>query len=184
MLLDLFPLNSVVFPHQKLPLNIFEPRYLKLIESCHKESRAFGVCLIKEGKEVGAPAMPFKTGTSVVITEFDKISDTLLHIMVQGERRFKIKRFIQEQPHIRVEIEWLDVKTPDFPGNYLALRKTLARLINDKTTIPENDNVFFGFLGALISVNTQAKQDILEMPVNKVIPALTGFMESIARQQW
>ncbi|MGR3318674.1 MAG: LON peptidase substrate-binding domain-containing protein [Candidatus Anammoxibacter sp.] len=182
MLLDLFPLNSVVFPHQKLPLNIFEPRYLKLIGNCHKESCAFGVCLIKEGKEVGAPAMPFKTGTSVVIKEFDKVSDTLFHIMVQGERRFRIKRFIQEQPHIRVETEWLDDEIPEFPGDYLALRKILAVLLNNKVTIPENNNVFFGLVGALISANTQAKQKILEAPVNEVIPALIGFMKSIIRQ--
>ena len=181
MLLDLFPLNSVVFPHQKLPLNIFEPRYLKLIENCHKESRAFGVCLIKEGKEVGAPAMPFKTGTSVVITEFEKVSDTLLRIMVRGERRFRIERFIQEQPHIRVEVKLIDDKIPDFPGDYLALRKILAVLLNDKVTIPENNNAFFGLLGALISANTQAKQKVLESPVDEVIPALTEFMESIIR---
>ena len=181
MLLDLFPLNSVIFPHQKLPLNIFEPRYLKLIENCHKESCAFGVCLIKEGKEVGAPAMPFKTGTSVIITEFEKVSDSLFHIMVQGEKRFRIERFIQEQPHIRVEIEWLDDKIPNFPGDYQALRKTLSVLLNDQVEIPENNNTFFGLLGALIAANTQAKQEILEAPVNEVIPALTGFMESIIR---
>ncbi|MDP6924247.1 MAG: hypothetical protein R2568_01780 [Candidatus Scalindua sp.] len=52
-LLDLFPLNSVVFPHQRLSLRIFEPRYLKLIEICHSEARSFGVCLIREGREVG-----------------------------------------------------------------------------------------------------------------------------------
>ena len=63
ILLDLFPLNSVVFPHQKQSLRIFEPRYLKLIETCHKEARSFGVCLIREGREVGAPAIPFEIGT-------------------------------------------------------------------------------------------------------------------------
>ncbi|NOR64499.1 MAG: peptidase, partial [Candidatus Scalindua sp.] len=44
MLLDLFPLNSVVFPHQKLSLRIFEPRYLQLIETCYREERSFGIC--------------------------------------------------------------------------------------------------------------------------------------------
>ncbi len=85
ILLDLFPLNSVVFPHQKLFLKIFEPRYLKLIETCHSEARSFGVCLIREGREVGAPAIPFEIGTSVVIREFAKVSDNLFNIVVQGE---------------------------------------------------------------------------------------------------
>ncbi len=78
ILLDLFPLNSVVFPHQKLSLKIFEPRYLKLIETCYREAHPFGVCLIREGKEVGAPAIPFEIGTSVVIREFVRVSDNLL----------------------------------------------------------------------------------------------------------
>ena len=72
ILLDLFPLNSVLFPHHKLSLRIFEPRYLKLIETCYKEARSFGVCLIREGREVGAPAIPFEIGTSVVIRELSK----------------------------------------------------------------------------------------------------------------
>ncbi len=50
MLLDLFPLNSVVFPHQTMSLRIFEPRYLKLIETCYRDASPFGICMIREGK--------------------------------------------------------------------------------------------------------------------------------------
>ncbi len=100
ILLDLFPLNSVVFPHQKLSLNIFEPRYLKLIETCHREARPFGVCLIREGNEVGAPAIPCEIETSVLIKEFVKFSDKLFKIVDQSEKRFSIKHIMHDQPHI------------------------------------------------------------------------------------
>ncbi|MBC8554871.1 MAG: LON peptidase substrate-binding domain-containing protein [Candidatus Brocadiales bacterium] len=178
-LLDLFPLNSVVFPHQKLSLRIFEPRYLKLIGTCQREARPFGVCLIREGKDVGAPAIPFKIGTSVVIKEYADVSDNLFYIVVQGERRFRIEHVIQEQPHIMAEIEWLDDDVPDFPGDYSILRNIITDVVKDKYKIPEDNNELFGLLGELIAGFPGEKQKILELPDGKVVPALTRLLESI-----
>ncbi len=179
MLLDLFPLNFVVFPHQKIRLRIFEPRYLKLIEMCFEKGHSFGVCLIREGEEVGAPAVPFRIGTSVVIKDFTNVSDNFFYIVARGERRFRIERFIQEQPHIRVEIEWLDNEIPSFPGNYPLLRNTTDDFIKDKSKIPEDNNELFGFVGTLIAMHSWEKQNILELPDEKVIPAVIRLMESL-----
>jgi len=179
MLLDLFPLNSVVFPHQTMPLRIFEPRYLKLIETCYREVKPFGISMIREGKEVGAPAIPFKVGTSVVIKEFTNISNNLFNIVVQGERRFKIEHLIQEQPHVIVQIEWIDHEIPSFPGDYTVLRNITKDILNDAYTIPEENNELFGFLGKLITMLPVDKQEILELSVEKVIPALIKLLSSI-----
>ena len=179
MLLDLFPLNFVVFPHQKIRLRIFEPRYLKLIEMCYEKARSFGICLIREGEEVGAPAVPFKIGTSVVIKEFRCESDNLFYIVVQGERRFRIEHFIQEQPHITVEIEWLDHEIPSFPGDYSVLRKIITDILKDKWKIPEDNDEFFGLLVELIAIHPGEKQKVLELSIEKVVPALTRFLESV-----
>lgn len=179
MLLDLFPLGSVVFPHQKLSLRIFEPRYLKLIETCHREARSFGICLIREGKDVGAPAIPFEVGTSVLIREFTNLSGNLFYIVVKGERRFRIKHITHEQPHIMAEIEWLDDEVPRFPGDYSVLRNIIAGIVKDKVKIPEDNNELFGLLGELMAAHPGEKQKILELSNEKVVPALTKFLESI-----
>ncbi len=179
ILLDLFPLNSVVFPHQKLSLRIFEPRYLKLIETCHREVRPFGICLIRDGKEVGAPAIPFQVGTSVVIREFVKVSDSLFNIVVQGEKRFRIKYIIHEQPHIMLEIKWLDGEVPDYPGDYSILRNIMVDFVGDKSVVPEDNNKLFGMLGELLAAFPGEKQKILELPAEGVVPALIRFLESI-----
>ncbi len=179
MLLDLFPLNSVIFPHQTMPLRIFEPRYLKLIEICHLEVRSFGICMIRDGKEVGAPAIPFKIGTSVVIKEFTKISDNLLNILVQGERRFVIKHFIQEQPHIIVEPDWIDFEIPSFPGDYTTLRNITKSILNNKYQVPNDNNGLIGFLGKLISAIPSEKQMILELPIEKIVPTLIKLLKPI-----
>ena len=49
----LFPLNTVLFPGGRLPLRIFEQRYMDMAKVCLKDNSAFGVCLIREGREGG-----------------------------------------------------------------------------------------------------------------------------------
>ncbi len=179
MVLDLFPLNSVVFPYQKMALRIFEPRYLRLIEACQREERSFGVSLIREGNEVGAPAIPFKVGTSVTIQEFTRLSDTLFFLVVQGERRFRIERFIQEQPHIKAEVAWLDDEVPEFLGDYSALRSCVAGIVKGKGEIPDDDNEFLGLVGTLLNEHLLEKQKIIELSSEKVVPYLMRLMESL-----
>ena len=62
MEIPLFPLNAVLFPGGRLPLRIFEQRYMDMAKACLREDRPFGVCLIREGKEVGSPAIPVDIG--------------------------------------------------------------------------------------------------------------------------
>ena len=48
----LFPLRSVLFPGGHLPLRIFEPRYLDMIQRCHAQGQPFGIVALTEGHEV------------------------------------------------------------------------------------------------------------------------------------
>ena len=43
--IPIFPLDLVLFPHQLLPLQIFEPRYKQMIDDCMLSDKEFGVCL-------------------------------------------------------------------------------------------------------------------------------------------
>ena len=56
--LPIFPLNTVLFPDGLLPLRVFETRYMDMTRERMKSSLPFGVCLIKDGNEVGTPAVP------------------------------------------------------------------------------------------------------------------------------
>ena len=63
----IFPLNTVLFPGGALPLKIFEQRYIEMTKVCISEERPFGVCLIKEGREVGTEARGAHVGEVVVV---------------------------------------------------------------------------------------------------------------------
>ena len=55
--LPMFPPPTVLFPGVLLPLHIHEERYKALLKRCLADQIPFGVVLIKEGREVGGPAL-------------------------------------------------------------------------------------------------------------------------------
>jgi Lon protease-like protein len=106
--LPLFPLGTVLFPGGLLPLRIFEPRYLEMIRDSARSDAGFGICLILEGAEVGAPALPAALGCEARIVDFSTTGDGLLGITVQGSRRFHVERTrVRDNGLIIAEVEWL-----------------------------------------------------------------------------
>jgi hypothetical protein len=89
--LPLFPLNTVVFPGGRLPLRIFEQRYLDMVKQAIAGNTPFGICAIREGNEVGTPAVPYSVGTGVQVVEWDMPQTGILHIDTQAQERFVIR---------------------------------------------------------------------------------------------
>lgn len=86
----IFPLNTVLFPGGVLPLKIFEQRYLDMTKTCISEERPFGVCLIKEGRETGTPAVPEEIGCLARITQWDMPQLGVFQLLTEGTQRFRI----------------------------------------------------------------------------------------------
>jgi Lon protease-like protein len=106
--LPLFPLQTVLFPGGRLPLRIFEQRYLEMAKACLRDGTPFGVCLIREGREVGEPALPEDVGCTARIVDWDMPQLGLLQVVARGERRFRIRsRHVQADGLARAEVEML-----------------------------------------------------------------------------
>lgn len=88
--LPLFPLGTVLFPEGVLPLRIFEARYMDMARACLRDGGRFGVCLITDGGEVGAPAEHESIGCAARIEEVDMAQLGLLRVRVRGEERFEV----------------------------------------------------------------------------------------------
>jgi Lon protease-like protein len=88
--IHIFPLNTVLFPDGVLPLKIFEQRYLDMTKACLRDNAPFGVCLIREGSEVGRPAVPHPVGTVATITQWDMPQLGLFHLETRGGARFRV----------------------------------------------------------------------------------------------
>jgi Lon protease-like protein len=130
--LPLFPLSSVLFPGGSLGLRIFEPRYLDLIKRCGRSGEGFGVCLILEGHEAGAPAVPAAHGTEAVIVDFAMTDDGLLGITVQGRRRFHVDRtVVRDDGLIVADVTWLpEPEAQPMRDEHSLLGVLLARILD------------------------------------------------------
>ena len=89
--IPIFPLSGVIyFPKTNLPLNIFETRYLKLVNDCMKTNKLMGmVQMKKDGVEV------YKIGCLGKINEFQKTDDGRIIINLVGITRFEIIKEIE-----------------------------------------------------------------------------------------
>jgi hypothetical protein len=110
--LPLFPLNTVLFPGQVLPLHIFEDRYRLMIRRCLAEDTPFGVVLIKQGREVGETAEPHPIGTVARIVESSHLPDGTMNILAVGTERFRIRQLFHDQPYLRGEVEFFPMPEP------------------------------------------------------------------------
>jgi len=134
--LPLFPLHTVLLPGAALSLRIFERRYLDLVRDCGRSGRGFGVCLILQGEEAGAPATPAAFGTEAVIEDFDTGPDGLLTLRLRGKRRFHVQRTrIRDNGLVTADVQWRaldpdDVLRPEH-GLLATLLQTLLAQIGD-----------------------------------------------------
>lgn len=92
--LPLFPLSGVLMPYGRMPLQIFEPRYLDLVRDCMKTDSAFGVVWIRRGAEVAqrgsASPQLGDYGTTARIVDWDQLPNGLLGLTIQGGQRFDL----------------------------------------------------------------------------------------------
>ncbi len=88
--IPIFPLGSILYPGGVLALKIFEDRYMQMAKASLKMSTPFGIALIREGAEVGAPAVPEPVGTLATIDDWDMPQLGILQVRVLGGTRFRI----------------------------------------------------------------------------------------------
>ena len=84
--IPIFPLsNAIFFPRTTLPLNIFEDRYIQLVNDCMKGDRLFGMVQPKFKTDV------YNIGCLGKIINFEETADRRFIILLSGILRFKIK---------------------------------------------------------------------------------------------
>lgn len=132
--IPLFPLGHVLFTGGRLPLQIFEPRYLDLVGRCMKTSTGFGVVLIREGAETfdgtGPPSL-FNIGTYARIDDFSQLANGLLGIVCVGAAKFRIERFWEAADRlVMADVEFLAEEPRSRLGEeFSALVDTLRVLV-------------------------------------------------------
>lgn len=168
--LPLFPLNTVLFPGGSLPLKVFEQRYVEMTKACVRDGSPFGVCLIREGNEVGDPALPADIGCTAVIEQWDVPHPNLFELLARGERRFKILSSEVEALGLLVcEAEYLPTDTSTAAPDALC-RQVMAELVEriGAERFPDgvrlDDAEWLGWrLGEILPMSNEVRQRMLEL---------------------
>lgn len=118
----LFPLHAVLLPGGRIPLQIFEPRYLDLVSRCMKGQSRFGIVRILQGHEVvqsrgESPPAIAEIGTAAEIVDWDALPGGRLRITVEGSRRFRVGPcHAQADRLLGADVEWLPDAVAPAPG--------------------------------------------------------------------
>ncbi|HEV2066602.1 MAG TPA: LON peptidase substrate-binding domain-containing protein [Thermomicrobiales bacterium] len=126
--IPLFPLNTVLFPGMPLPLRVFEERYLRMLDDHKGADPAFGVVLIKSGRETGLHPEVCATGTAASLVSDRHRRSQRSNIVVTGGSRFRITDIDWSRGYGLASIDYVD-ETPSEALDLDPLMRTTKELL-------------------------------------------------------
>lgn len=105
--LPLFPLaGALLLPGAQLPLNIFEPRYLRMVDDALAGARMIGMIQPRDGAELDRPPL-YAVGCAGRITSFAEADDHRYLITLTGVRRFRVVEELNaDTPYRQAKVDW------------------------------------------------------------------------------
>ena len=160
--LGLFPLQLVVFPGERLPLHIFEPRYLELVAECRELGTEFGIILAEDTRirDVGTRA--------AIVEVLEQLPDGRQNIIVEGRERFRLVELTTGRSFPTGIVEpVVDDHAPADPAaaaNALRLLQALATAVGVEVDLPQPDAPALSFeVAARVELALEDEQELLEL---------------------
>ena len=109
-IIPVFPLsNFIIFPNTRVPLNIFEPRYIDMINDSMKSDKLIGMIQPRNSNNEISPPELYSVGCLGKITSFRETEDGRYLIELKGLIRFKtISEFESEKKYREYEVDFKD----------------------------------------------------------------------------
>ena len=161
--IGLFPLELVLMPTERIPLNIFEERYKELIGECLERDEEFGIVLMRGSGDM------HHVGTRAAISEvLEVLPDGRMHIVVEGGDRFRVLEVDHQRTFATGTVEELtDAEDPPDPDDVDRARETYRQIqeaVGTPGEPPDRDSPLLAFeLVARVDFSTVNKQELLEL---------------------
>ena len=139
----IFPLRTILFPESRLPLRIFEPRYLDMVSQCMRENSEFGVIL---SRETNQPKMfeTYNVGTMAKIVDWNQGNDGLLGLTTIGTQKFKLLTMSKQDDGLNIgQIERIDKEGEFKPTENFSYLINLLQAILDDINLYNDDEKKF-----------------------------------------
>tara|TARA_B100001123_G_C15145979_1_gene961541 strand:+ start:59 stop:700 length:642 start_codon:yes stop_codon:yes gene_type:complete len=149
----IFPLsNAIFFPKTILPLNIFEDRYIQLVNDCMKENRIFG--MVQPKSQTDKLPRVYDIGCLGKIVSFNETVDKRFIISLSGIIRFRIKNELQKEKLYRIfEVDYSEFLTDLY-------EKENQEVVYDKKNLLNMIRTFFQKINYPIDYNELTKLDL------------------------
>ena len=157
--IPVFPLsNAIFFPRTILPLNIFEDRYLQLVDDCMKGNRMFG--MVQPRNSASMSPEVYSVGCLGKIISFNETTDKRFIITLLGLTRFRIKKELQKEKLYRS----FEVEYSEFLDD-LEIKK-VETFSSEKKNLLKKIQIFFEKINYPVKYNDLSKLDLDELISN------------------
>lgn len=195
MNIPIFPLRTVLFPYARMPLQIFEPRYMDMVKMCLKQNSEFGIVRICHGSEVINAGVEESldieyVGTMARIVDFDALPNNRLKIIIEGTRKFTITdTVVAKDQLITADVELSSVETSgDLGEGYMVLADVLRDLVAHSSVKPLNFELDLrngvkvaNQLACLLPIDIELKQELLEQDTyGQQLELLSDIVEQLS----
>lgn len=168
--------QTVFFPHQLLPLHIFEPRYRKMLQEALEGSRMFAVLL-----DLETSPRPCRVGGLGLIRTCVLQADGTSNLILQGIARVRLDHVVKNRPYLIASPEPMEDPEEPSPQSQATLESLAAKILEqiEKTDDPmtpafqemrgsinflEDPHAFVDLLAGSFVKTPSARQIILETP--------------------
>jgi ATP-dependent Lon protease len=175
--MPILPLKeTVVFPDSMIPLAIGQERSIRLVDEAVANDRPIALVTSREGDDEAQSADDlYSVGTAAVIHKMIRVPDGTLRILVQGLRRVRLTRIVQDEPYLvgefeeqpdvikrEKEIAALARNVETLFSRIIALVPYLPDELQLAATNAEDPSALANLIATTMRLKTSEKQELLE----------------------
>tara|TARA_B100001093_G_scaffold519418_1_gene608373 strand:- start:5463 stop:7913 length:2451 start_codon:yes stop_codon:yes gene_type:complete len=179
--LAILPLrNTVLFPGVVIPITVGRDKSIKLIKEANNGNKIIGVVAQKDAQVEDPQVNDLNvTGTVAKILRVFRMPDGNTTVIIQGQKRFDIQEFTQEEPYFKAVVSSFHETKPskgdkEFAALVESVKDVALQIIKDSPNIPseasfaikniESDSFLVNFVASNMNIDVKDKQKLLEQP--------------------
>jgi ATP-dependent Lon protease len=199
--IPIFPLPVVQFPNAITPLQIFEPRYRKMLKDVMERDKTFGIIYIPTGDDdlmKGSERLPLgSVGCMVEVAVVQELPDGRSNILCVGANRYRLLQYVEGEPYQQAEVNLFEDEPTfeDLSGLTNRAKAAFNRLLianrkikdareaeeEEPPELPDDPQSLSFIVTAYLDMNLAEKQDLLEMiDTAERLRQVTRKIESLA----
>jgi Lon protease-like protein len=197
--IPIFPLPYVQFPGALTPLQIFEPRYQKMLKDVREGDKTFGIIYRNAEAINQSERLPRGSiGCTVEIVVVHPLPDGRSNILCVGGKRYRLLNYIEGEPYLQAEVEFFDDDPvfDDLSAISARARKLFQRLLaasrklkdeierdgGEIPELPEDEQSLSFIVTAYLGIDADQKQELLELTdTSRRLRQVVTILESLTK---